>query len=85
MDSTIEIRTTKNIVEDLLQFVYGHEWVEVYVYDTWRKICPSCGANIGIWGSETYRQHKSDCKLIALIKEAEAYIRVENELEEQSE
>ena len=87
MVNTIESRTTKNIVDDLLQFVYGHEWVEQYFAcgmgccGEWKTICPSCGADQGIYRSENYQKHESDCKLAALIKEAEAYVIVENEIE----
>jgi hypothetical protein len=87
MDKTIEVRTTKNIVEDLLQFALEFEWVDEYHsrWDEWSTRCPSCYADQGKFGEEDYEKHDPGCKLVALIKEAEAYIRVENEIEEESE
>lgn len=47
-----------------------------------RNPCPSCYADEGTFGDEGYRVHKSDCQLAAQIREAEAFIAVEEEQEE---
>jgi hypothetical protein len=87
MDNTTDIRTTKNIVGDLLEFALEHEWIERYNsrWNKWSIRCDECDADRGEFGEEDYEKHDPGCKLAALIKEAEAYIRVENEIEEESE
>jgi hypothetical protein len=89
----IEPRTNTDIIRDLLSELQEREWVEVRragcqrgcCGDVYTTECTSCGAEEGDYKSETYRHHKPGCKLGALILEAETFIRIEDQLQEERE
>jgi hypothetical protein len=87
-----EPRTVTDIMRDLLSELQEREWVEVRESkgcnccpDTWTTACTSCEAEAGNWGDPNYQTHKPDCKLAALIRETEAFIRIEEQLQEERE
>lgn len=88
-----EPRTNLDIFRDLLAALKDREWVEVRhakpcncCHDTWETECSSCGAEAGDYmNDDNYKQHKPGCTLAALILEAETFIRIEEQLEEQRE
>lgn len=81
-----EPRSTKDIIRDLLEFAQEHEWVMEMTTcghgccHKWETHCPSCGEEKG-----PDAKHKPDCRLAATIKEAEAYLAVEYEIEHRRE
>jgi hypothetical protein len=93
----IEPRTNTDIIRDLLSELQEREWVEVRrskgcncCPDTWETICTSCDAEVaggydprGRWVES--RDHKPGCKLAALILEAETFVRIEDQLQEERE
>lgn len=90
--TTDEPRLITDIMRDLLSELQEREWVEVRhskgcncCRDTWETECTSCGAEAGHYNDENYRTHKPDCKLAALIRETEAFIRIEEQLQEERE
>jgi hypothetical protein len=86
MESLMEPRSTSDIVQGLLTLLQEHEWVERYrrcgrgCCGEWETICSSCDADEGKYGTDDYRKHKPDCQLAACIREAEAFLRVEETL-----
>lgn len=76
-----EPRTTVDIMRDLLGFVEEHEWVEVTHYcgrgchcvRGSGEECPTCE------GEKPH--HKPDCRRAAIIRETEAFIAAEEQLE----
>jgi hypothetical protein len=77
-----EPRTTADIIRDFLEFTQEHEWFMEYIRcghgccGKWEHHCLSCG-------NDQKSGHKSDCRLASMIKEAEAFLAVENEIEQQ--
>jgi hypothetical protein len=49
----------------------------------WRTACTSCDADQGDYKSDDYQKHKPDCQLAALIRRAEAFIAIEDQLAEE--
>jgi hypothetical protein len=92
-----EPRTVTDIMRDLLSELQNREWIEVRESkgcnccpDTWTTACTSCGAEVtgshdakGRWVAS--REHKPDCALAALIRETEAFLRIEEQLQEERE
>jgi hypothetical protein len=83
-----DIRTNVDIVRDLLEHVEHHTWVEHYkscgrgCCGETVTICGTCGADEGDDEKpDEYQKHKPDCRLAKLIAEAEAFIRIEEQLE----
>ena len=84
----VEPRTNAEIMRDLLEAVKAREWVETAIYsprggyfDGTRPTCEECGDGAGKTGDT----HAADCKVAALIAETEAFLRVEDALEEERE
>ena len=84
-----EPRTTVDIMRDLLEVVQEKEFTTEQVrcsrsccYDWWTS-CSECSAR-----EEGYKEpekHDDDCKLAALIKEAEGFIKVEEDILDEQE
>jgi hypothetical protein len=83
--------TSPDLVRDLLEYAREHEWVHHYercprgCCGDWKTSCPSCDAEEGDYKSEDYQKHALDCKLAALIRRAEAFIAIEDQLAEERE
>lgn len=79
-------RTTVDILRDLLEHVRENEWQEKYTLYScgccgeWETKCRVCDACAGEYGDDNYRSHNPECKLAALILEAEAFLTVEGEI-----
>ncbi len=75
----IEPRTNLDIIRDLLSFVENNQWQEREVgcgrgcCSKWKTLCPECD-------QEEEKGHGEGCRVAKLIKEAEAFIIVEEEL-----
>ena len=87
-----EPKSVTDIMRDLLDELRKREWVEVRhskgcncCPDTWETECTSCGAEEGHYKDPNYQTHKPDCQLAALIRETEAFIRIEEQLQEERE
>jgi hypothetical protein len=85
-----EPRTVTDIMRDLLSELQNREWVEVRKSkgcnccpDTGTTACTACGAEEGHWKDPNYQTHKPDCALAALIRETEAFLRIEEQLQEE--
>ena len=91
----LDVRTHNDITRDLLEALKERTWVEERILkhcnccnDTWETCCSSCGApeGDGYHGNwENFRQHKEGCALAALILEAETYLRIEEQLQQEQE
>lgn len=88
-----EPRTHVNMMRDLLERVTAHEWVSGYercprnCCDDYFHRCSECEADAGDQhkNPEKYKQHKPGCQLAALILEVEAYLSIEEKLQEERE
>jgi hypothetical protein len=88
-----EVRTTADIIRDLLEIAVEHEWVDVRV-PCGRGCCSDsivqCSSCDGLQPGSTNESrrskltfgHAEDCKLKALITEAEAFLRAEDSVAE---
>lgn len=78
-----EPRTSVAIIRDLLSFAKEHEWIETYercrrgCCGEWKTRCPSCEVLLS--------EHKPDCQLAATIRDAEAFLAAEEQLEQERE
>ncbi len=72
-----EPRTCLDMMRDLVATVREREWMpgQVYSGDSMDPGCPECEAPEPVKEGEG---HKSGCKTVALLTEAEAFIRVES-------
>ena len=86
-----EMRTTADIISDLLDIAKSHEWVHTYercprgCCGEWYTRCPSCRADEGDYdreGGAPFREHKPGCSLAKTILEAEAFMQAEEDLAE---
>jgi hypothetical protein len=73
------IRSTNQIVADLLRFIIDGEWsgqtnTSCHCHPEYADSCPECGEERSVG------QHRLDCQRMALVKETQAYLRAENEL-----
>lgn len=84
-----EPQTSADIVRELLEALEERVWVETNDGGCSRGCCQpkhfiacsECRAREGDWrDQETYRQHKPECKLNALIVKSEAFLQAEEEL-----
>lgn len=78
-------RTNAGIVRDLLAIVKDRAWQAKAVYrggGEWITGCEDCGADIENDSTDT---HRKGCSTAAPITEAEAFLRVEETLEEERE
>jgi hypothetical protein len=85
----IEPRTTLDIMRDLLRFTEEYEWsgrenTACHCHPEYTSACPECHVIEGEHGKDRYRTHSPDCRLHALIKETDAFIRVEESLQEEA-
>ena len=81
----VEPRTTAEIVRDLLTIAKEHSWEQGAIFlggDEHANGCRACGANSQDDDDDT---HREGCKVGALHIEAEAYLRVEQALEDERE
>jgi len=85
-----EVRTTSNIVADLLRLVIDGEWsgefnTSCHCHPTFVPACPECMVLRRDPHASTmaYNEHKPDCSRKALIVEARAFLNAENELAEE--
>jgi hypothetical protein len=87
-----EPRTTNHIIADLLQLAIDGEWsgqvnTACHCHPEYASCCPECGAleyehrNFG--AKRAHGEHEPSCKRMALIEEARAFLRVENDLAEE--
>ncbi len=85
--SNDEPRTTLDIIRGLLEFAQEREWVGEYMSCArgccryWKVHCLECGADQGEPGSDAYQKHEPGCRLAASIREAEAFLAVEDEID----
>lgn len=85
MDS---LRTHADLVRDLLEIAISTEWETTYercgrgCCGEWKTRCPSCGQDEES-EADGYRTHKPGCRRAALILEAEAFLNVEEELNQE--
>lgn len=89
MSTGAEVRETADIVRDLLEFAQSQEWeaqinIGCSCHGDYRMGCPSCHALENpahtTHSDREPRSHEPDCNLARLIREAEAYLEVEDDL-----
>jgi len=81
----VEPRTTAEIVRDLLAIAKEHSWEQGAIYlggDEHADGCPECKAQRY---EDEEDSHRPGCKRGALFAEAEAYLRVEQTIEDERE
>lgn len=87
--SIVDIRTPKHLMSDLLQKVIDDQWsdqsnIDCHCHPRYVPSCPEC--SIPQWtqndwyGPQKANKHEEDCRRLLLIKEVQAYLRVENDL-----
>ncbi len=83
-----QIRTHTDIIQDLLTFIERREWEEAYIpcgkgcCGEWVTKCPCCGVKEEL--DSEYRvcsEHKPDCHLAQMIREAQAFLNAEESLD----
>jgi hypothetical protein len=87
-----EPRSTNDIIYDLLQIAIETQWSDrkntsCHCHPEYAACCPECDTLLydpSDSRHETENEHKPDCRRMALIREADAYLRVENELAEEN-
>jgi len=90
--SPIELRSTNQIMADLLQLALDGEWsgranTSCHCHPEYVACCPECEETEYDHSQSTFdvkqNKHKTDCKRMALIEETRAFLRVENTLAEE--
>lgn len=80
-----EPRTVNHILSDLLRLVVNDEWsgevnVVCHCHPQYVECCKECKTTQYKRGTSIENEHKPDCARYLLIKEARAYLEVENKL-----
>ncbi len=85
-------RTHLDMMRDLLVHAKEREWFGAWetcsrsCCQKYHTRCSECGVDEGDYDKpESYRKHKPECRLAALILEAETYLEVEDKLAEERE
>jgi len=87
----MDARTSNHMMSDLLQKVIDDQWSGqsrqgCHCHPNYVSACPDC--KVTEYDQDDYhirrtlKDHEEDCGRMLLIKEAQAYLRVENELAE---